>query len=77
MGPSKSRGTGFPLLMRTSLPEPMSCKALPTLPPPTMTAGTTLVGALTAADAMTEKDLVEGSERVEGEIAGERKEAMF
>ena len=51
MGPAKSRGTGSPLFTRRSSPEPMSCRALPTLPPPTITAGTTLVAI--ADEALT------------------------
>ena len=49
MGPSNSRGTDSPLRTRMSWPVPMSCKALPTLPPPTMTAGTTLVAVVGGA----------------------------
>jgi len=33
---------------------PMSCKALPTLPPPTMTAGATLVAGAAMVVAMAE-----------------------
>uniref|UniRef100_A0A7C9ALY7 Uncharacterized protein n=1 Tax=Opuntia streptacantha TaxID=393608 RepID=A0A7C9ALY7_OPUST len=49
MGPSKSRGTDSPLFTSKSSPSPMSCNILPTRPPPTITAGTTLPLALTAS----------------------------
>ena len=43
MGPSKSTGTGSPLFTNKSSPLPISCNALPTLPPPTITAGATFL----------------------------------
>ena len=43
IGPLKSSGTESPLFTTKSSPLPMSCRALPTLPPPTITAGVTLV----------------------------------
>lgn len=58
---------------------PMSCKALPTLPPPTMTAGATLVGGVVtvvAAAAMAENlnldvVMVVGEMEKESEVAME------
>lgn len=55
IGPAKSSGTGSPLLTSKSSPLPISCNALPTRPPPTMTAGTTLV--VVEAIAFTQKCL--------------------
>ena len=54
MGPSKLSGTDSPRRTRRSWPVPMSCKALPTLPPPTMTAGATLVAGAAMVVAMAE-----------------------
>ena len=51
MGPAKSSGTESPLFTRRSSPEPMPCRALPTLPPPTITAGATWVAI--ADEALT------------------------
>jgi len=61
MGPSKFSGTASPRRTRRSWPLPMVCRACPTLPPPTMTAGTTLVaGVATSADALNLKVEVVG-----------------
>jgi len=49
MGPSKSTGTASPLFTNKSSPLPISCNALPTLPPPTITAGASFLAV--AADA--------------------------
>lgn len=57
---------------------PMSCKALPTLPPPTMTAGTTLAGGAVAVVAAA--DMAEGLNMgvvmVVGEMGKESEVAM-
>jgi len=78
MGPSKSSGTGSPRRTRRSSPVPMSCKALPTLPPPTMTAGTTLAGGAVAVVAAA--DMAEGLNMgvvmVVGEMGKESEVAM-
>lgn len=52
MGPSKSAGTGWPRPTRKSRPSPRSCSALPTLPPPTITAGMTAVLVAMPSDAL-------------------------
>lgn len=77
MGPSKLRGTDSPRRTRKSWPVPMSCKALPTLPPPTMTAGATLVaGAVTMVVAMAETLDLKGEAVVVGEMEKDREVAV-
>lgn len=61
MGPLKFSGTASPRRTRRSWPLPMFCRACPTLPPPTMMAGTTLVaGVATTADTWNLKAVVVG-----------------
>lgn len=59
MGPGKSRGTGSPLFTNTSSPLPMSWRAFPTRPPPTITAGKTFVMVPGAADMVIVVDSVD------------------
>ena len=77
MGPSKSSGTNSPRRTRRSSPVPISCKALPTLPPPTMTAGATLAGGTVTVvgEAMAES-LNLNAVMVGGEMEKESEVAM-
>lgn len=49
IGPGKSIGIASPLFTSRSPPPPISCRAFPTRPPPTMMEGITLVAVVAAA----------------------------